>query len=367
MLFSSPTHSFLAWLGCAFRRWWRPAAEVRERLQRWVYTSWLCSHTLNRSPLPGLSALSPITVIGTFAGDAYLLGVTLYPAILLGRTVPLLLLNLVLQSSLALWLILMLLRNLKRDYEQIEPLSRIQAVACAVFLNAVLYALVRPRSYFGMGSIHNASFQSSEELASFMVVINGLLLFLMGIAILTPPERLRVWWRTRTTTGGAALSQHGLAWPWLLLCGAAVYAVTMAGLLLWRHVFPLENDTMLAAGLRLLVVLVFVMRDVSFIQWCNLTRLRRPLVKGFLYLCLYYVSALVIMHVGSYVSPAFPARAATLLTPFGVFDSSHNSVANSIYAGLRLQLAGIALQLLVVSGLIAAIHHRLSRTSNVQL
>jgi len=330
-----------------------------------LYVLALFSYTLNRGPLPGLSALSPLTGIRAVADDAYLFGMDLYPAILLGRTVPWLLLSLALQFSLALWLLLMLLRNLKRDYEQIQPLSRMQAVACAVFLNAVLYALVRPRSYLGVGSLPGSSFRSSEELASFMVGIDGLLLFLIGIAILTPPERLRVWWRTRETTGGATLSEDGLPWPWLLLCGAAVYAVMTAGLLLWRPNFPLETDTVLTAGLRLLVVLVFVMRDISFIQWCHLTRLRRPLVKGFLYLCLYYVSALVIMHVGSYVSPTFPARAATLLTPFGVFDSSDKSVATSIYAGLGFQLAGIMLQLVAVTVFIGAIHHRLGRPSTV--
>ncbi len=328
-----------------------------------LYIFILFSYSLNRSPLPGLSALSPLTVIRAVADDAYIFGITLDRPILFGKAVPWLLLSLLLQFSLAVWFVLMLLRNLKREYEQIQPLSRLQAVACVAFLNAVVYALVRPRSPGGPLYIHSpALFSGSEDLASFMVVINGLLLFLIGIAILTPAERLRIWWRTRKGSGSSVFSESGLAWPWLVLSGAVVYAVMIAGLLLWSHVFPLGPETVRTAGLRLLVVLVFIMRDVSFIQWCNLTRLRQPFVKGFLYLCLYYVSALVIMHVGSYISPSFPARVATTLTPFGVFDSWDKSSATSIYAGFGFQLTGVVLQLAAVAVLVKAIYHRLSRT-----
>ncbi len=315
-----------------------------------LYLFILASNSLQQSGLPGLSTLSPLTAIRTVADQGSFFDAT----ILFGHAVPWLFVSLLLQFSFAVWLVLMLVRNLKREYEQIQPLSRLQAVGCAAFLNVVIYALVRPRSY--------GSLRSSEALASLMVVIDGVLLFLIGIAILTPAERLRVWWRTRQSKGSSLFSDSGLPWPWLVLCAVAVYVVMIGGLLLWRHALPLDAATLRTAGLRLLVVLVFIMRDVSFIQWCNLTRLRQPVVKGFLYLCLYYASALVVAQVVGYVSPSFRARAATVLTPFAVFDSGDKSSATSLYAGFGFQLAGVVLQLAAVAALVKMIDHRLSRT-----
>ena len=45
------------------------------------------------------------------------------------------------------------------------------------------------------------------------------------------------------------------------------------------HALPLGANTLQTAALQLLVVLVFVTRDVLFLQWCMLTRLRQPVVK----------------------------------------------------------------------------------------
>jgi len=67
----------------------------------------------------------------------------------------------------------MLVRNLKRDYSEIRPLSRWQAVGCAAFLNFVFYALLRFGANTGSGT-------DSRLLATFMVSINGAILLPLG-------------------------------------------------------------------------------------------------------------------------------------------------------------------------------------------
>jgi hypothetical protein len=313
-----------------------------------LYIFFLASYWFSGSGLPGLAGLSPVSAIQAIHGDISFFDKT--PVF--GNPAPWLAVSLLLQMALGAWLVLVLVRNLKREYDQIRPLSRFQAVGCAAFLNVVIYALVRPGAY--------GSFRSSDSLAAWTVAINGILLFLMGVAILTPPERLRVW-GARQSAGASLLSESGLPWPWMLLSAAAVYAVMVSGLLLWRPYLPLEADTIPTAGFRMLVVTVFVIGDVLFIQWCTLTRLRQPLVKGFLYISLYYVSVLVVAFVTGYGSPLLRARVATLLTPFAVFDSGDTSPATSVYAGLGFQTAGIVLQLVAAVGIVAAINGRVRR------
>ena len=322
-----------------------------------LYFLIISSFFLNQSGLPGLSVLSPLTAIRAVADQTDFSDVGRYQTFLFGNAVPWLLLSLLLQFCLAVWIVVILLRNLKRAYEQIQPLSRMQAVGCAAFLNVVVYALIRPHSY--------GSFRSSQDLASFMVMINGLFLLLVGMAILAPAERLRVWRRMQKSTAASLFSESGLPWPWLVLGAAVIYIVMICGLLMWARVLPVDADTVCTAGLRLLVVLVFVVRDVSFIQWCNLTRLRQPVVKGLLYLCLYYGSALVLVYVTRYVSPSLPAQVATVLTPIGVFDSGDKSLETSLYAGLGFQVTGMVVQFGLVVALMQAISRRLSQAPAV--
>ncbi|HYA89431.1 MAG TPA: hypothetical protein VEF54_01265 [archaeon] len=314
-----------------------------------LYIFFLASYWFRESGLPGVAGLSPVLAIQAIHGDSSFFDRT--PVF--GHPVPWLVVSLLLQIALGAWLVFVLVRNLKREYEQIRPLSRFQAVACAAFLNVVIYALVRPGHY--------GSFRSSDSLAAWTVAINGILLLLMGVAILTPAERLRAWRGMGKSAATSLLSENGLPWPWLFLSAAAVYAVMIGGLLLWRPYLPLEADTIRTAGLRMLVVTAFVTSDVLFIQWCTLTHLRQPLVKGFLYICLYYASVLVVAFVVRYGSPPLSARVVTLLTPFAVFDSGDASSATSAYAGLAFQATGIVLQFVAAVGIVAAINGRLRR------
>jgi hypothetical protein len=108
------------------------------------------------------------------------------------------------------------------------------------------------------------------------------------------------------------------------------------------------------AALELLTVLIFATRDILFLQWCDLTHMKRPLVKGFLYLCLYYVSVSIIGGVISIGSDARASLLFQLFTPFGVFHLE--GAALSARPGLYI---GMGLQLLIILGILKAIVDRL--------
>jgi hypothetical protein len=269
---------------------------------------------------------------------------------LFGYAAPWLLMSLLLYTSFGVWLWMMIVRNLKRDYDEIRLLSRWQAVGCAAFLNFVLYALFTSRDVL----------VKSDVLAVFVVGLNGVILFVIGLASLTPPERLKVWWRERAEGRGGMFSADGLPWPWLVLSGAVAYGLMVWGLLAWRFALDFHSSSLRTAALQLAVVLVFVTRDILFIQWCTLTRLRQPVLKGILFLCLYYATAGVVVALFSISGESTAMAAFNVLTPTGVFQSTFGwgHYSGSLYAGLALQ-AG------VIGMILVAISHRLGRPSLV--
>jgi len=211
---------------------------------------------MRMSGLPGLAAFSPLTGIIALLEptDHTSLGV-LHPLlpVLFGHEVSWLLMCFLLCGSFSAWLALMLVRNLKRDYQEIRPLSRWQAVGCAAFLNFLIYALLRPGldSATLSGALSDGPpswFTNLEAVATFAVAMNGLILFLMGLATLTPPERLNVWRRKRASGEAAAFADDGLPWPWLGISAIVAYALLVWGLLAWDHSLPLEAGTLKTAA-----------------------------------------------------------------------------------------------------------------------
>jgi len=100
------------------------------------------------------------------------------------------------------------------------------------------------------------------------------------------------------------------------------------------------------------VVLVFVTRDVLFLQWCMLTRLRQPVVKGVLYLGLYYAAAAVLIVLATVSSPNAGQWMTALLTPVQSFASHVQGLAFPMetYVGLVVQMVAISAVLVAIDG-----------------
>lgn len=290
-----------------------------------------CALTLNfrNSSFPGVAALSPLTgFIPLFGEDPGFGTPTIF-----GVSVPWIAASLLIYSTLGSWLVLTLKRNLTKDYDQMRPLSRWQAVGCAAFLNFMSCAFYSPSSRLKWDSF-----------IRLIVAENAFILFAMGLAMLTSSERLRVWWRNRAAMPNAFFSNDGPQWPWLLLSAVVGYGLLVSGLLVWKNFLGFESLTLKFGLVEFAVIAIFVTRDVTFIQWCRLTRMRAPVSKGILFVGLYYATAIVIALVCGVYSNGQRESLFSLLTPLGVFDATaFHPFGPAVFVGMAIQLAVTAL------------------------
>jgi hypothetical protein len=257
-------------------------------------------------------------------------------------------LTLLLYAAFGAWLVLMLVRNLKKDREQIRLLSRWQAVGFAAFLNILFYAFLDPNLLTGKGQ----DSARPEEIATMMVALNGSILFLVGLATLTPHEQLKAWWRRRLAREEGYFSESGLPWPWLVASALVAYGLLVAEAVGLRGAITLDRWHLGTAAIQLVVLLVFTARDILFLQWCALTAMKRPLVKGFLYLCLYYIAVTIFSAVASVYHGSSGIFIMQLLTPWGVFIEQNRALTSQpgVWVGMGLQLLLIGIVLRVVAG-----------------
>jgi hypothetical protein len=288
------------------------------------------------SPLPGAAAFSVLPALFQLHA-AQNLGTT--RASLFGFSVPLPVMTIFLFALFGAWFVLMLARNLKKDREQIRLLSRWEAVGLVFFLNVLFYALLNPHR-LELSDLRFA-YTTPDEISRMAVVFNAVLIFLVGIAILAPHEQLRVWWRQWKTGQAAYVSDTGLPWPWLIPGAVIAFALLAAEALGMGRFIPMEKWQIGRAAAEFLVFLVFNIRDISFLQWCLLTRMRRPVLKGFLLLWLYQATAGVVVVVSSVVSRHEGEVAANLLAPYGLLngDLVFTHIPVSVFAGIAFQIA----------------------------
>jgi len=266
---------------------------------------------------------------------------------LFGSGVPWLLMTILLYITFGAWLVLMLLRNLKKDVNEMQLLSHWQAVGCCAFLNFVLYALLDPT--------RGNPFGTAADFVSFMVFINGIIFFFLGVAMLSTSERIDP---ESLSSTRAFFSGNSLQWPWLMISGLVSYLLLIWGLYMWKDQIGFDRHLVGWGAVSMLVVLVFITRDVLFLQWCKLTRLRSPVVKGVLFLGLYYVSASILYSVMEVTSAGAATALADALTPVASF--AYKSALVSIGA-----MVGIVIQVMAIAFLISAIRGRVRKVELV--
>lgn len=292
------------------------------------------------SPFPGIGGFSPLLSVLPVLQHTRFVTPTIFSG-----AVPWLAMSLLLYATFGAWIVLMLVRNLKRDLQEVQLLSRWQAVGCCGFLNFVFYALFNPA--------RDPELLHSGDFVMFMVAMNGFILFFLGLTMLRSQERLEV----DSGSLRSIFSSHGLQWPWLLISAVVSYLLLIWGLFAWEKTLGLDAHTLERAAMSFLVVLVFIIRDVLFIQWCKLTRMRAPLLKGMLFLCLYYVSCGVIFGVVSVTSDKGALALANVFTPVAPFQTGGSAVPSAI--------TGIVLQFMLIGFLIAAIRGRVQRPAMI--
>jgi len=236
-------------------------------------------------PMLGWVAISPFYAIVALHGMS--VNSQLPNQMIFGHHISFLSASLILYASLGAWVVLMLVRNIKKSAEEIVLLSRWQVVAFTIFLNLLLYAFIDLKNW-------NAPF----KVEGFLVLalgFNGVLFYLAGLLSLAPYERIKVWWRDRTSGIGSYLSDDGPAWLFMGIAGMGAFGVMVVWLWLLPDSVAAEPRGKVASiGASLLILLVFAIRDTLFLQWCRLTTWQRPIRTGFLYLALYYFSVSVL-------------------------------------------------------------------------
>jgi hypothetical protein len=227
-------------------------------------------------------------------------------------------------------------------------------------LNLLFYAFLDTRRITlpsGQWSFSHHFYPS--DVAVLAVLWNGLFLFLIGVAALSPPEKLKIWWRKWKTGEASYLAAHGLPWPWLVPAAVIAYALLVAEASGLRSVVPLGEWRLGFVGLLFLAFLIFTARDVLFLQWCLLTRMKHPVMKGILFLMLYYTAAVIIGVVTGVFSTESAPKVMTLLTAFALLGEIQRPSA------LTIPLVAMALQLGVCVLILVAIQKRLARPVHI--
>ncbi len=309
------------------------------------------------SPFKGFAAISVVPALFSLHGFQDWAGY-ISPTIF-GKTVSWTILSLVLYVLLGAWLVLMIVRNLKRDIPQIQLLSRWQGVGLVAFWNLLFCAFLDTHSMqvypvpFDMYHIYS----SASEIASYAVGWNALFLFLVGVAALEPPEKLKIWWRKWKAGEGPYFSSDGLPLPWLLAAAIIGYAMLAGEALGLGSVIPLGEWHLRFAAMAFAAFLVFTARDVLFLQWCLLTRMKHPVIKGILFIVLYNGAGTIVgVMVSVFASPAAMKRVLTFLMPYALFGEMIDLARPP-----RLIFAALALQLGICALILLAIQRRLSR------
>jgi hypothetical protein len=267
-----------------------------------------------------------------------------------GVAVPCIALSLVLYVLLGAWIVLIIVRNLKRDLPEIQLLSRWECVGLAAFWNLLFYAFLDSRSLTLTFETH------PNSVAGYAVEWNALFLFLIGVAALSPHEKLKVWWRKWNAGECSYFAPDGLPWPWLVPAAAIGFAMLAAEALWMRGDIPLEDWRLGVAGLAFVSFLVFTARDILFLQWCLLTRMRHPVMKGILVIVLYDAAVSLFSLLVALIATPSAFHALSLLTPFVLISQLDKPDFAPAFT-----ILGIVLQSGVSFLILLAIQKRLAR------
>jgi len=297
--------------------------------------------------LPGFECLTPLPAIMWAHGEHNFFTQT-GTVPFFGVHLPYAIVTLGLYASIAAWLVRMIVRNLKRDVEEVRLLSRWEAIGFAFYIDLLFYAFLDLREVLRT--------PGNATAITFMgLFLTGVTTAMVGLATLSPPERLKIWVRRRQAGEQGYLSEDGLPWPWMILAAAMGFAMLVIQALAVAHTIPLHEFNLTFAAIATLQLLAFTMRDVLFLQWCKLTRMKSPVSKGVLLLLLYYFAAGMVIVVATSVSQKEGLFAARVLTPVFYFEGHESAAAAAM-------LTGVAVQGALIAVLLGAIGTRLQRT-----
>lgn len=313
-------------------------------LIQWISAFW------TETAFPGFAGLSVVPALLALHGKGpSVFALTEARLQLFGWPVHPFWITVVLLLSLGAWLGLIIRGNLKKDIDQIRLFTRQQAVGLAAFANLLAYAFLDRSSLSG----HHGP-ATVELVRAMAVVLNVALAFVMGVGMLVSHERLKAWYRGWRDGRLSYLAEEGLPWPWLLPPVLIAYGALILQAYAIRQDVPMHAWRLGDTAIQILVWMVFVLRDVLFLQWCRLGRFRRPLFAGVLLIGLYYLLAGVAWLFAAYLSADLGDRVTYLLTPAWGLTVDSFDKALIPWVGLT-----VVVQAAAVAAILVAIFRRL--------
>jgi hypothetical protein len=239
-------------------------------------------------------------------------------------------------ASLTAWFMLALMRNIKRDPSAYELYTPLEALAFTAYLD-----------FLFIGCMGSARLAMGVSLIS-SIWTGRMIFFALGLVLLRNRERSR---RRLRELGDAGLSWLEAFWPipYLLagnlVCGffPLLFAGTGAGPASAVGKFSsLPAPPTTDFGLLIFQIIfmgISLSRDVMFLQWMNVRPGRRPLIRGILYLIIYYViSSTLFLSAGFTLAPAEAAIQA-VFAPMRAFLLTQESWHQAMGAWLLALLA----------------------------
>jgi hypothetical protein len=222
---------------------------------------------------------------------------------------------LVIDSVFAFWFLLAVVRNIKRDPAEYELYSPLQFLGLAVFLNLLMVAFF------------NWHFPTDVGQPTFLLTFDAGIFILLGLALLRNRERTRVITHRRSQ----GPSWLDLCWPApFLFAGAIMVAALIVLSTIWAGAAR-------SVGLGFLVFRVFfailwLVRDMQFLQWASLRKGKNALVMGVVYLAISYVCiSTVFAALDLFTSESVSFTAFFLPTPLYWLDSHTWALRRAIW------------------------------------
>lgn len=288
-------------------------------------TSWLLSSPVANDPSPVPDSFSRADVF-------FALRVHHVPVLL------------VLYITFSAWFLLAVTRNIKRDPSAYELYTPQQSLALLVFVNVLMLGFYR----WGASSIFSNSPMEGLQQQSLFLWTNLALFFVLGLTLVRNRDRVR---RRLRVMGAAASSWFAALWPLPYVFAGMLLVGFAAVVMIHGHRNPKSEWDFALASFRMLFVALWLARDLLYLQWMNLTRVKRPLTMGFLYLIVFYVcTAIAFVSLGFYDSPSGQAITANF-APSAVFDLSEKE-----WIGNEMPWTLALLSQLAVAGIFAYLH-----------
>jgi len=193
----------------------------------------------------------------------------------------------VVDTLLAAWFLLAVVRNIKRDPAQYELYSPGQFLLFALFSNILLVGFFNWHQY-DKDPFHNKNTDYSYVVT--LLALNIGVFTLLGLALLRNRERER---RILHLRGGAVSLLERL-WPappllvGTLAAGALILARSLTSASVTRAELPIEI-------VRVLFFSFWLIRDFQFLQWAGMRRGKNSLTLGVIYLAVYYICTTTVL------------------------------------------------------------------------